>query len=167
MMVVSCEQLLVATYDLRNYNTASSLNDRNLCLPLRHSSLLLFIADALHVGEAGKQTSAIIERSRRVSTSTVSVNGDEKGWGSEWHNYVLRIIICLVGFSVNGGLYVVIGDVLHSKDIILTQYFSFSFLYTPNKHQLFALFHTLCIILKLKQREYGQSSTTGSTSKWC
>ena len=24
---------------------------------------------------------------------------------------------------------------LHSKDIILTQYFSFSFLYTPNKHQ--------------------------------
>jgi len=46
---------------------------------------------------------------------------------------------------VNGGLYVVIGDVLHSKDIILTQYFSFSFLYTPNKHQLFALFHTLCI----------------------
>lgn len=80
--------------------------------PLRHSSLLLFIADALLVGEAGKQTSAIIERSRRVSTSTVSVNGDEKGWGSEWHNYVLRIIICLVGFSVNGGLYVVIGDVL-------------------------------------------------------
>jgi len=63
-------------------------------LPLRHSSLLLFIADAL-VGEAGKQTGAIIERSRRVSTSTVSVNGN--GWGSEWHNVVMLTYYYLLG----------------------------------------------------------------------
>ena len=58
--------------------------------------VLLFIADAL-VGEAGKQTSAIIG----VSTSTVSVNGNEKGWGSEWHNCDCDAYVLLFAWSIS------------------------------------------------------------------